>query len=150
MMRRFFLYENVEINRSPRVFEFEGISDDNLRKRYRIGRESIRFIAALIEDEVQPMTNRNHAISTAEQVLVALRFFASGSFLQVIGDTFGYDKSTVSRIVRKVALALASNTRTSSSFQQHKPRNNKCVRACTRRRVFPVLLGASMARMYES
>ena len=31
-----------------------------------------------------------------------------GSFRQVIGDTYGYDKATVSRIVRKVSLALAN------------------------------------------
>ena len=43
------------------------------------------------------------------QVLVTLRFLASGSFLQVIGDTFlGFDKSTVSRVVRRVTQALAS------------------------------------------
>jgi len=43
------------------------------------------------------------------QVLVTLRFLASGSFLEVIGDTFlSYDKSTVSRVVRRVTLALAS------------------------------------------
>ena len=40
-------------------------------------------------------------------VLIALRFLASGSFLQVIGDTFGVDKSTVSRVVRDVCLALS-------------------------------------------
>jgi len=42
------------------------------------------------------------------QVLITLRFLASGSFLQVIGDTFlGFDKSTVSRVVRRVTQALA-------------------------------------------
>ena len=38
-----------------------------------------------------------------------LRFLASGSFLEVIGETFlSYDKSTVSRVVRRLTLALAS------------------------------------------
>ena len=35
-----------------------------------------------------------------------MRFFASGSFLQVIGDSLGVDKSTVSRTVRDVSVAL--------------------------------------------
>ena len=34
--------------------------------------------------------------------------FASGSFLQVIGDTHGYDKATGLRIVQGVSLALAN------------------------------------------
>ena len=57
---------------------------------------------------MRPLTRRNQAISTEQKLLIALRFFASGSFLQVIGDTHGYDKASVSRIVRKVSLALAN------------------------------------------
>ena len=42
------------------------------------------------------------------QVLVALRFYTSGSFLQVVGDTVGVDKSTISRVVAKVSRALVA------------------------------------------
>ena len=92
--------QNVQRHRLPRVFNryihFQAISDEELRMRYRFGRDSIQFIAALIEDEVKPITKRNHAISTEEKILIILRFFASRSFLQVIGDTFVCDKGTVS------------------------------------------------------
>ena len=108
----FYERDNIERQRLPRVFNrhlpWEGFLDEELIKRYRFSRESILFIARLIEDEVRPLTRGNHAISTEQQLLIALRFFASGSFLQVIGDTHGYDKATVSRIVRKVSLALAN------------------------------------------
>ncbi|XP_046575474.1 putative nuclease HARBI1 [Haliotis rubra] len=40
------------------------------------------------------------------QVLVTLRFLASVSFLQVVGDTVGLDKSTFSRTVDRVCDAL--------------------------------------------
>eukprot|EP00105_Crassostrea_gigas_P033686 XP_011457145.1 PREDICTED: putative nuclease HARBI1 [Crassostrea gigas] len=40
------------------------------------------------------------------QVMLALRFYASGSFLEVIGDTMGFDKSTVSRAIDDVTNAL--------------------------------------------
>jgi len=39
-------------------------------------------------------------------VLVALRFFASGSILQVIGETMDLPKSTVSHIICDVSAAL--------------------------------------------
>ena len=108
----FYERDNIERQRLPRVFNrhlpWEGFSDEELLKRYRFGRESLIFIARLIGDEVRPLTKRNHAISTEQQLVIALRFFASGSFLQVIGDTHGYDKGTVSRIVRRVSLALAN------------------------------------------
>ena len=103
---------NILIHHLPRVFNrhlpWENFSDEELLRRFRFGHESMLFIARLIEDEVRPLTRRNYAISTEQQLLIALRFFASGSFLQVIGDTHGYEKATVSRIVRKVSLALAS------------------------------------------
>ena len=63
----------------------------------------------LLRDDLERPTSQNHAMSTTVQVFVALRFFDTGSFLQVIGDTLGLSKSTVSRIVNNVSYALARN-----------------------------------------
>uniref|UniRef100_A0A8C4SZ38 Putative nuclease HARBI1 n=1 Tax=Erpetoichthys calabaricus TaxID=27687 RepID=A0A8C4SZ38_ERPCA len=38
----------------------------------------------------------------------ALRFYASGTFYQVVGDNMGVDKSTVSNVVKAVSVELAS------------------------------------------
>ena len=82
---------------------------EELRSRYRFRREGLNFIVELLSDEIAPSTRINHSLSAMEQVLVTLRILASGSFLEVIGDTFlSYDKSTVSRVVRRVTLALVS------------------------------------------
>ena len=82
-------------------------SDEELRSRYRFGRDSIEYLTEILEKDLQRQTKRNHALSPTLQILVALRFFASGSFLQIIGDTFGLPKSSVSRVVKDVSLALA-------------------------------------------
>ena len=37
---------------------------------------------------------------------MVLRFYGSGSFMEVLGDTMGFDKSTVSRAINKVTNAL--------------------------------------------
>ena len=66
----------------------DDFSDEELRSRYRFGRDSIEFLTEL-ENEVQRQTKRNHALSPTLQILVALQFFVSGSFLQPIGDTVG-------------------------------------------------------------
>ena len=76
--------------------------------RSRFGRESILFITNLVARDISRNTRRNHALHPLHQVLIALRFYASGSFLQVIGDTFGIDKSTVSRVINDVTRALIS------------------------------------------
>ena len=105
---------NSQLPRKKRSFNrlldpLQSYTDFELRSRYRFGRESIMYIVDLIADEITPDTNRNHAVSAEMQVLITLRFLASGSFLQVIGDTFlSFDKSTVSRVVRRVTLALTA------------------------------------------
>ena len=81
----------------PRGLNIDGLFDDELRARYRFGRNAINYITNLLYEDLVRVTRRG---------LVALRFFASGSFLQVVGDSLGVDKSTVSRTVRDVSLAL--------------------------------------------
>ena len=83
-------------------------NDNELRQRYRFGRQTIAFITRLVQDERSPVTNCSHPISATKQVLITLRFLASGSFQQVTGDTVaGLDKATVSRIISRVTVALS-------------------------------------------
>ncbi|KAJ3659717.1 hypothetical protein Zmor_011391 [Zophobas morio] len=42
-----------------------------------------------------------------DMVFITLRYFVTGSFLQVMGDFAGVDKATASRIVYKVSRAIA-------------------------------------------
>ena len=68
---------------------------------------SIQFISDTLAADLERPTGRNCALKPQEQVLVALRFFASGSFLEVVGDTVGgIPKCTISRIVSRVSTAL--------------------------------------------
>jgi hypothetical protein len=83
-------------------------SDNELHQRYRFSRQTIRYITRLVADEISPATNRSHAVSAINQVLITLRFLASGSFQQVTGDTVAsLDKSSVCRIIRRVTVALS-------------------------------------------
>lgn len=43
-----------------------------------------------------------------ERVFIALRFYATGTFYQVIGDNIGVNESTVSDVVKSVSTALAN------------------------------------------
>ena len=43
-----------------------------------------------------------------QQIMIALRFYGSGAQLQVVGDTLGFDKSTISRVVDSVTDALVA------------------------------------------
>jgi len=53
-------------------------------------------------------SDRNDCLSPLNQLLVTLRFYATGTFQLVIGDTFSISKATVCRIVHRVTRAIAS------------------------------------------
>ena len=73
--------------------------------RFRFGSDFFIFLVERLREDLERQTSRNHALSPTAQVLVALRFFASGSFLEVLGDTVGLLKSTI-RTIRDVSAAL--------------------------------------------
>ena len=81
---------------------YEMFSDRELRERFRFGHEGIRYISDLLRLKLERVTKRGHPLTVEQQVLTALKFFASGSFLQCIGDGMGVDKSIVSRVVTAV------------------------------------------------
>ena len=85
---------------------YELFSDRELREGFRFGHAGIKYISDLLRPKLERVTRRGHALTVEQQVLTALRFFASGSFLQCIGDGMGIDKSTVSRVVTGVTDAL--------------------------------------------
>ncbi|CAC5381344.1 HARBI1 [Mytilus coruscus] len=97
--------------RKDRVFRgtishLTNLNDDELRRRYRFGKDSIAYLCNLLQDRLSRSTNKSTALTVEQQVCIALRYYASGSFLQVIGDTLEYDKRTVSRVVSDVTDVL--------------------------------------------
>ncbi|CAC5403275.1 HARBI1 [Mytilus coruscus] len=80
--------------------------DLELVKRFRFDRQTILQIADLLQEDLESSTLRNHAIPPVMKVLIALRFYASGSFQNIIADTFNIDQSTFSRTTHSVSNAL--------------------------------------------
>lgn len=87
-------------------FTYEQQTDSELRARYRFGNVGINFLTELLQDTLQRKTVRPCAMSVKEQLLITLRYLATGAHMQAIGDTVGRDKSTVSRTVESVVEAL--------------------------------------------
>ena len=112
-----------EVPRKDRVFRGQNplvmdFSDEQLRQRYRFGRDSIMYLSDLLRDQLERLTRRKTSLTVEEKVMIALRFFASGSHLQVIGDTMGHDKSTISRVTRQFADALVEKKDTFIKWPQ--------------------------------
>ncbi|KAJ8710246.1 hypothetical protein PYW07_009612 [Mythimna separata] len=48
----------------------------------------------MLDSRLRRLTKRNNAITPVDQILLALQFYASGSFLRCVGDSKGVHKST--------------------------------------------------------
>jgi len=111
-MRRLIFSLVVRRNlRRERIFRdrqnpFDVYDDVDLYSRFRFRREDIIYLCDMIADDIDHPMPRKGSLPPLMQMMVALRFYASGCFQIVIGDIFGIDRSTVSRIIERVSRAF--------------------------------------------
>lgn len=66
-------------------------------------KDTVTLLNDKIGAALQPKTGRHKSFSNVQQILIALRFYATGTFQQVVGDCFGgIHKATISRVVKRV------------------------------------------------
>ena len=110
-----------------RTHPLDTYDDDEMKSRYRLTRAMVLDLYELIRAELEPRTNRNHAIPGLLQLFCTLRYYACGSFQRIVGDGLGLHRSTVSRIITRVTSAICrlsnryiSFPRTAADFAHHK------------------------------
>ena len=84
------------------------MTDTQIVHNYRLDRESIYELCHELEAELARPTRRVHVLPVSLQVMIALRYFASGSYINVIGDAHGVSKMlkkkmSVSRSIHSIA-----------------------------------------------
>ncbi|KAF0752220.1 putative nuclease HARBI1, partial [Aphis craccivora] len=95
--RRFYTAENA----------FDGLNDRQFIKKFRLPKENVRdLIHELSPFMIHP--TRRSSISIERKVLTALRFYASGSYQQDIGENraSSMSQSAVSQCITEVTEAL--------------------------------------------
>ena len=99
--------ERVRRTFRERVSTLENMRNEEVVSRYRLDKEAISEVLDVIAADIQHKTKKSHATPAITQLLVALRFFATGTFQSVVGDLHGVSQATASRCIRSVALAIA-------------------------------------------
>lgn len=99
--------------RRERVFRdrsnpFDSFSDTEFRMRYRLSKNCTNNLINDIRIHIDPPTHRSNAASAEQQVLIFLRFLATGQFYNTVGDLHGFSSSTVCRIIRRLSNTIAS------------------------------------------
>ncbi|KAK5645964.1 hypothetical protein RI129_004428 [Pyrocoelia pectoralis] len=77
---------------------FENLDDHHFKLRFRFSKETVMELMHIIGPVIEPATKRNKAITALNQLLITLRFYATGSFQQTIGDLFRVSKPSVCKI----------------------------------------------------
>ncbi|XP_061103953.1 putative nuclease HARBI1 [Conger conger] len=87
------------------------LSDRALQRKYRLPRSAIQHLIQLVVPQIRRATRCNYALSPEVQLLAALRFYAVGSFREVVGDGTGLSKALVLRSVAAVTPILLRHAR---------------------------------------
>lgn len=95
----------------PRVFRdrsnpLESLDDFEIYQRYRFRPDTIHFLVNGVLNQLETATKRNSPVPSLLQVLLFLRFVATGAHLRLIGDSLGISESSVGRSVKAVAAAI--------------------------------------------
>lgn len=87
---------------------FERINFDisNFRDIFRISPTLAEYILNNIGQQIQHTSVKNNALTPNQQLLTCIRFLATNSFYSVVGHAHGVSKSTISRAIRRVVLAI--------------------------------------------
>ena len=81
-------HENVNRRNRDRVMRdhvdpYEFYNNRELLDRFRFNREGLLYIEDLVQEAIERETQRSKALSVRQQLCLALRFYACGSFQQV-------------------------------------------------------------------
>ncbi|CAG4999139.1 unnamed protein product [Parnassius apollo] len=98
---------NLRHRRNP----FEMFTDEEFQLRYRFNKNTVIHLSDTISSALVPIMHRKYTLSVLEQIFIALRFYATGTFQIVIGDDINVHKTTVSRVVYKVSKEIAKRAR---------------------------------------
>ena len=102
---------NVHVRRvrhlRDRFNPLEEYDDEDFRLRFRLRKDSVSDLANILDKDLKHQTRRGLALTPMQQVLIALRFYATGTFQRVIGDLFGVSVFAACKVIHKVSRTIA-------------------------------------------
>ncbi|KAJ8303812.1 hypothetical protein KUTeg_018634 [Tegillarca granosa] len=107
------LLERLDYTERNRVFldrknPMDYLRDEEIFARYRFSRHTIFYITDLVSARLVHPTRRSVPLTPLLQVLVFLRFLATGDFHLLIGESINISKDTAGRCIRRVSEVIVS------------------------------------------
>ena len=89
-----------------RTHPLEIYTDNKVFKKFRFHRHAMLELTESVEDEIIDVLLRKGALTPLLQVLLTLRFYATGTFQDVVGGLIGVSQVTASRTITRVTDVL--------------------------------------------
>lgn len=83
--------------------------DDDWFESFKMKKETFKFICDTLHEPLKPKPNpytKRASITVSEQVAICIFYLGSCAELRVIGEIFGYAKSTIWKCVKRVCDAI--------------------------------------------
>ena len=123
-LRNYANRRNTDVRRvrhlRDRFNPLEEYDDEAFRLRFRLRKDSVSNLVRIhLEKDLEHQTRRGLPLTPMQQVLIALRFYATGTFQRVISDLFGVSVFAACRVIHKVSSAIAKQKRQFLSFSEN-------------------------------
>lgn len=142
------LFREAKIPKSPKRRDFfdrnnpmEIYDEEQFMIRFRFSKKIVMDITEILKPKLCYHDQRNNPIPVHIQVLIALRYYAVGSFQIVSGDLFGVHQVTCGRIVKRVSTALGMLAKNLIKFPRTEEEMNKVKQNFFQKYGFPNILG---------
>ena len=88
-------------------FNYEMFDEEQFQIRYRLTKDGFREILNIIAPAISGHNERGNPIPADIQLLLTLRYYATGTFQQACGDLCDISQPSASRIIKRVSEAIA-------------------------------------------
>ena len=118
-LRNYANRRNIRIRHlRDRFNPLEEYHNEDFRLRFRFRKDSVIDLAKILEKDLQHRTRRGLPLTPMQQMLIVLRFYATGTFQRVIGDLFGVSAFAACTAIHKVSKAIAKQRAQFLSFPE--------------------------------
>lgn len=79
---------------------------NNFQERFRLSASNFEKLLSSLSSSLEYQSGRSAALSPEEQLKLTLRFLATGSFYNLVGESLGVSNATVCRSIRRCVMAI--------------------------------------------
>ncbi|KAE8747643.1 hypothetical protein FOCC_FOCC005622 [Frankliniella occidentalis] len=125
-----------------RLDHFRDLDDVDFVRRFRLSKRCALIVLECIDTRLEFLSNRNQSVSPMNQLLLTLRFYATGCTQLVAADFSGVSESTSHRIIHRVSYEVASLYRQFINFPRNERETQDTMRDFYGISRFPRVIGA--------